>query len=165
MIKLVLSDLDATLLDTPRSGLTGRAAAAIRAAMARGVVFGPCTGRSPAFLPGLFGPDREDLYRSGVFDNGMVAYLDGERVHARSYDPAALADLALRVRREGIGELGVCGLPDRPAEFVVVDEAWLAATGKAPSPASPRRTSTCPRGPTSCRPPGISAPCTRTSTS
>lgn len=130
MIKLVLSDLDATLLDTPRSGLTGRAAAAIRAAMARGVVFGPCTGRSPAFLPGLFGPDREDLYRSGVFDNGMVAYLDGERVHARSYDPAALADLALRVRREGIGELGVCGLPDRPAEFVVVDEAWLAGHGE-----------------------------------
>ena len=89
MIRLVLSDLDATLLDTPRSGLTGRAAAAIRAVMAHGAVFGPCTGRSPAHLPGLFGPGTGDLYRSGVFDNGMVAYLDGERVHARFYDPAA----------------------------------------------------------------------------
>ena len=61
LIRLVLSDLDATLLDTPRSGLTGRAAAAIRAVMAHGAVFGPCTGRSPAHLPGLFGPGTGDL--------------------------------------------------------------------------------------------------------
>ena len=131
MIKLVLSDLDQTLLDTPRAGLTARAAAAIRAVMGHGVVFGPCTGRPRSFLPSLFGPGTSDLYRSGVFDNGMVAFLDGERVFCRSYDAASLAALALQVEREKIGVLGVFGLPWAPAEFVPVDARWLADHGEA----------------------------------
>ncbi|MEY8436958.1 HAD family hydrolase [Atopobiaceae bacterium 24-176] len=131
MIKLVLSDLDQTLLDTPRSGLTARAASAIRALMDCGVVFGPCTGRSRLLLPSLFGPSTSDLYRSGVFDNGMVALLNGELVFRRTYDAASLASLARRAERERIGTLGVCGLPWAPAGFVTVDSNWLAAHGEA----------------------------------
>lgn len=79
VIKLVLSDLDATLIWTPEHVVTPFALEAIHAAQAAGVHFVPCTGRIYRDLPRMFAGD-EAACATAVTSNGQLVYLDGELV-------------------------------------------------------------------------------------
>lgn len=93
MIRLVLSDLDNTLIwGTPRV-LTEHGADAIRALQASGVHFAPATGRTYAGLSALFRDDMT-LCSTAVTSNGQLVYLDGNLVSAT---PLA-HDVLVRVR-------------------------------------------------------------------
>ena len=92
MIKLVLTDLDNTLIPhRPGEGfheakLSDRGLAAIRALNDVGAHFGPVTGRSPSSMAETF---RNELwtYTTGAFANGQLVWVDGEVAH-REWTPA-----------------------------------------------------------------------------
>ena len=79
VIKLVLSDLDSTLIWRPDHVVTPFALDAIHAAQAAGVHFVPCTGRIYRDLPRMFAGD-EAACATAVTSNGQLVYLDGELV-------------------------------------------------------------------------------------
>ena len=79
MIKLVLSDLDATLIWREDHVVTQFALDAIHALQAAGVHFVPCTGRIFRDLPRMFAGD-EAACATAVTSNGQLVYLDGELV-------------------------------------------------------------------------------------
>ena len=79
MIKLVLSDLDATLIWREDHVVTRFALDAIHALQAAGVHFVPCTGRIFRDLPRMFAGD-EAACATAVTSNGQLVYLDGELV-------------------------------------------------------------------------------------
>lgn len=79
MIKLVLSDLDSTLIWRDDHVVTPFALEAIHAAQAAGVRFVPCTGRIYRDLPQMFAGD-ESACATAVTSNGQLVYLDGELV-------------------------------------------------------------------------------------
>lgn len=80
MIKLVLTDLDDTLIRIGEPHVSERAIEAIHAAQEAGVHFGPVTGRPPCSMKWMF-PDNPECYSTGAFSNGQVIDIDGERVH------------------------------------------------------------------------------------
>lgn len=91
MIKLVLSDLDNTLIPH-RPGEAFHAAslcdeglAAIRALLDAGVHFGPATGRSPSSMAETFHGETW-AYATGAYANGQLVCVDGEAVH-REWTP------------------------------------------------------------------------------
>lgn len=93
MIKLVLSDMDNTLLPGGQKHVSQRAVAAIRDLIALGVRFGPATGRDTAELERMF-PDARDCMATGIVANGKRIYVDGELRHYTPIDRVALARLA-----------------------------------------------------------------------
>lgn len=95
MIRLVLSDLDATLIWRDDHVVTPFALEAISALRAAGVHFAPCTGRIYRDLPAMFAGDK-DACSTAVTSNGQLVYLDGELVEKVPIDHDALVS----VRRE-----------------------------------------------------------------
>ncbi|WP_417231130.1 HAD family hydrolase [Thermophilibacter sp.] len=95
MIRLVLSDLDATLIWRDDHVVTPFALGAIHALRAAGVHFAPCTGRIYRDLPAMFAGDK-DACSTAVTSNGQLVYLDGELVEKVPIDHDAL----VAVRRE-----------------------------------------------------------------
>lgn len=92
MIKLVLTDLDNTLIPH-RPGeafheakLSDEGSAAIRALIDAGAHFGPVTGRSPSSMAHTF-PNAPWAYSTGAYANGQMVCVDGEVVH-REWTPA-----------------------------------------------------------------------------
>ena len=79
MIKLVLSDLDATLIWRDDHVVTPFALDAIHTLQDAGVHFVPCTGRIFRDLPRMFAGD-EVACATAVTSNGQLVYLDGELV-------------------------------------------------------------------------------------
>ena len=79
MIKLVLSDLDATLIWREDHVVTQFALDAIHELQSAGVHFVPCTGRIFRDLPRMFAGD-EAACATAVTSNGQLVYLDGELV-------------------------------------------------------------------------------------
>ncbi|WP_077597541.1 HAD family hydrolase [Olsenella urininfantis] len=90
MIKLVLSDLDDTLMAYGRPNVSDRALRAIRSCQEAGVHFAPATGRRPEDLAWIF-PGSEWACSTSVCNNGQVVTLDGRRVRAVELDRASLA--------------------------------------------------------------------------
>lgn len=86
MIKLVLTDLDNTLIPHKPGEpfgdavITDEGLAAIRALIDAGVHFGPSTGRGPDSMARTF-RDQAWTYESGAYANGQLIYLDGKVVH------------------------------------------------------------------------------------
>ncbi|MDJ1128574.1 HAD family hydrolase [Olsenella sp. YH-ols2217] len=117
MIRLVLTDLDNTLVNTPVSPrLTPFARHAIHRLQKAGVRFGPATGRMPWMLDPIFGDER-DLWATSVQGNGQVGYLDGEKVFEHEVDWRTLRRL---------GEF----LKDKPgAVLYAIDETDTLAVG------------------------------------
>ena len=99
MIKLVLTDLDDTLIPAGAPGPTPRALAAIDALLDAGVRFGPVTGRAPQSMGWMLGGD-ERRCATGAFSNGQVLYLDGEVVHVEYQDAAVLERLRVYLDAE-----------------------------------------------------------------
>lgn len=79
MIKLVLLDLDATLIWRDDHVVTPFALDAIHSLQAAGIHFVPCTGRIFRDLPRMFAGD-EAACATAVTSNGQLVYLDGELV-------------------------------------------------------------------------------------
>lgn len=77
MIKLVLSDMDNTLLPMGEKHVSYRAVTAIRALLDQGVRFGPATGRDTFELDRMFFGAR-DCFQTGIAANGKRIYVDGE---------------------------------------------------------------------------------------
>ena len=93
MIKIVLCDMDGTLLPFGRRQVSERAMAAIRELRSAGIEFGVATGREPVDLRSFFHDD-ESCYRTGVMANGKIVDVEGERVLERPLDHGALVRLA-----------------------------------------------------------------------
>lgn len=79
MIKLVLSDMDGTLVPFGRERVSGRTLAAIDRLREAGIRFGPGTGRPPVDLAIAF-DGRPGYYATGILANGKLDYLDGRLV-------------------------------------------------------------------------------------
>ena len=100
MIKLVLSDLDSTLLwKGERHIATPHALEAIHALQDAGVCFAPATGRLYPELEGMFAGDR-DAFRSAVVSNGQLVYLDGELAQSTPTPREGLEELRMLLARE-----------------------------------------------------------------
>ncbi len=83
MIKLVLTDLDDTLIPFGDPGVSDFARAAIHELLDAGVHFGPVSGRPPRSMSWMFGNDPA-CFATGAFSNGQVVYVDGRLCHTAS---------------------------------------------------------------------------------
>ena len=92
MIKLVLVDMDNTLLPAGQEHVSYRAIEAIRDLMDLGVRFGPATGRDPFELERMFFGAR-DCFATGIAANGKRIYVDGELRQRTLVDHAGVARL------------------------------------------------------------------------
>ena len=93
MIRLVLSDLDATLIWRDDHVISRFALDAVHALQDAGVHFAPCTGRIYRDLPQMFAGD-ESACSTAVTSNGQLVYLDGELVEKVELDHGALVEAA-----------------------------------------------------------------------
>lgn len=97
MIKLVLSDMDNTLIPFGRERVSQRTIDAIHACQEQGVDFGPTTGRDRSELAGFFGGDRS-CYNTAVAVNGQKVYYLRSLVFERSLDDKPLRQAANLVK-------------------------------------------------------------------
>lgn len=104
MIKLVLTDLDGTLVPDAAEGVSPDTEAAIRELREVGIAFGPCTGRAVNMLPDLF-HCQLDLYATGVYENGTLGFVDGLEVFRHTYPGEALRRLGHFVVEQGLSQL------------------------------------------------------------
>ena len=107
MIRLVLSDLDSTLVWGERHVITRHALDAIHTLRQAGVYFAPATGRIYADLPWMFDGD-DQACSTAVTSNGQLIYLDGELAHSVPLDVSALSRV-------------VEGVADEPDSFLVLE--------------------------------------------
>ncbi len=96
MTKLVLSDMDGTLLPFGAHVVSDRTRKAIRAAQKAGLHFGPASGRDRASLLPSFADDRTCV-QTGIMGNGKQVFLDGRAILLKTFDPAAIEALAQAV--------------------------------------------------------------------
>lgn len=81
-IKLILTDIDGTIMPYGKKVLTPRCVAAFHAAMDAGVLVGPASGRFYSWIPGFFGGDAA-CCETALATNGSQVYLGGEKVLQR----------------------------------------------------------------------------------
>ena len=81
-IKLVLSDMDGTLLPFGKQEVSQRTIAAIAALREAGIAFGPSSGRERSDLIRYFHGD-ERCIATGIMGNGKLVHLDGKLVYRR----------------------------------------------------------------------------------
>lgn len=93
MIRLVLTDLDDTLIPAGAPHASMHAIAGIHALLDAGVRFGPVSGRVPAAMRWMFGGDAA-CSQTGAFVNGQLVYVDGVPVHEELLDGPTLAEVA-----------------------------------------------------------------------
>lgn len=101
MIKLVLSDLDSTLIWREDHVISPFALDAVRALQDAGVHFAPCTGRIYRDLPAMFAGDATAC-ATAVTSNGQLTYLDGELVDSVEIDHAELC--AVRAELDAVAD-------------------------------------------------------------
>ena len=102
-IKLILSDIDGTILPYGQTVVSDACLASFHAALDAGIHIGPASGRGAARVVPVFGGD-EACCKTVLASNGMEVYLDGTLVHESHLereDIIALADAARE--REGCG--------------------------------------------------------------
>ena len=93
MIKLVLSDMDNTLIPFGRQLVSPRTIDAIHACQEQGIDFGPTTGRDRSELASFFGGDRS-CYNTAVAVNGQKVYYLRSLVFERNLDDGPLRQAA-----------------------------------------------------------------------
>ncbi|WP_455138347.1 HAD family hydrolase [Thermophilibacter sp.] len=128
MIKLVLSDMDNTLVPLGARHVSSRTVDAIHAVIESGVRFGPDTGRDYVELMRFFRMD-ESCFMTGIFSNGKRVRADGAYVSTTLLDHDALVRIDQALRGEK-GMFLVCYPVDtnllNPAYGVGVTSAELA---------------------------------------
>ena len=92
MIKLILSDIDGTILPYGHKRVSDTMLDAIHEALDAGVRFGPCTGRGVEWLPPLFCDDAA-AYATAIGTNGQSVYLDGQAIVETRFTPELLRPL------------------------------------------------------------------------
>ena len=127
MIKLVLSDMDNTLIPLGQR-VSPRTVEAIHAVLDAGVRFGPATGRDYVELSRLFRM-HEECFMTGIFSNGKRVRLDGRYVSTTLIPHDQLVHIDQAIRGEK-GMFLVC-FPEEtnlmnPAYGVGVSSAELA---------------------------------------
>ncbi|MBQ9059468.1 MAG: HAD family phosphatase [Atopobiaceae bacterium] len=85
MIKLILSDMDGTLMPFGNEHVSQRTLEAITSLLDAGIFFGPSSGREPHDLLARFHGD-ERCVATGIYGNGKVIYIGGERVFQLTLD-------------------------------------------------------------------------------
>ncbi len=128
MIKLVLSDMDNTLVPFGERHVSERTAEAIHAVLDAGVRFGPDTGRDYVELMRFFRMD-ESCFMTGIFSNGKRVRADGAYIHTTVIDHDLLVRIDQAIRPEP-GMFLVCFPVEtnlfNPAYGVGVSSAELA---------------------------------------
>lgn len=104
MVKLILTDIDGTIMPKGQNTVDARTRRAIHAALDAGIRVGPSTGRGIDWVGPIFGGD-EACYATAVATNGLQVFLDGQTVRRAYFDRAPL-ERALEVLRTLPG----CGL-------------------------------------------------------
>lgn len=123
MIKLVLTDLDDTLVPLGSDGsVSAEALEAIHVMLDAGLHFGPMTGRVPAGVVHTFRGDAS-CYATGAFANGQIVMLDGEIYHLETCPVDALQRTADIMDEVGSGALALYDVfgEDKSAWFVSND--------------------------------------------
>jgi Cof subfamily protein (haloacid dehalogenase superfamily) len=129
MIKLVLTDMDNTLLPFGCERVSPRALDAIRELRAAGVEFGPATGRDAQELLRFFGGS-DSAFQTGILSNGKKVYLDGQLKHVSYIDNAALQRLA-----DYVGGYEGCFVTAYPFKTDASNPAWcIGATAEEVAP-------------------------------
>lgn len=119
MIKLVLTDIDGTILPPGQNAISHNTRAAVAEALGAGMRVGIATGRAlSGALPTLDGDT--SLIQTALAVNGMQVYLDGELIHEEYLDHGQLARIAEVVRDVPHAGLICFGGPQ-------VDEVYLVA--------------------------------------
>ena len=141
-IKLILTDIDGTILPQGRKRVSERTVAAFHAALAAGIAVGPCSGRGYAWIPPFFGGD-EACCTTAIATNGLQVYLGGEKVLEKTLPVEALRDVAAIVAEvphaglvcfdEGTPQLVVGAREDLTPCFPAYGEAAV----EAPLPVEP----------------------------
>ncbi|MBP3893484.1 MAG: HAD family phosphatase [Atopobiaceae bacterium] len=88
-IKLILSDIDGTLLPFGKKVVSPRVRAAFHAAMDAGIHVGPASGRGISHVTPTFDGD-DACVATALGTNGMQVYLDGKLIHEEHVDRDAL---------------------------------------------------------------------------
>lgn len=91
-IKLVLTDIDGTILPYGQAEVDPTTRAAFHAALDAGLHVGPCSGRGRDWLLPLFAGD-EACCQTAIATNGLQVYLDGRLVHEVLFDHAMLEEV------------------------------------------------------------------------
>ena len=92
-IRLILTDVDGTILPADRDEASPTCVAAFHAALEAGIHVGAASGRGATRVPQVFGGDKE-CCRTLLAANGMQVYLDDELVHEATIDHDALLAIA-----------------------------------------------------------------------
>ncbi len=124
MIKLVLTDLDNTLIahepgaPFDEAVITDEGLAAIRALLDAGVHFGPSTGRGPASMAQTF-RDQAWAYASGAYANGQLIYVDNRVAHEEWCSAEVLQRVADIVDEQPYGIMVIFNLENDQASWGV----------------------------------------------
>lgn len=89
-VKLILTDIDGTILPYGNKQVSERCRAAFHAAMDAGILVGPASGRFFSWIPNFFGGD-EACCQTALATNGMQVYLDGQKVLQKELPAVELA--------------------------------------------------------------------------
>lgn len=125
MIKLVLSDMDNTLVPFGARHASPRTIEAIHAVLDAGVRFGPDTGRDYVELMRFFKMD-EACFMTGIFSNGKRVRADGSYVQTTLIDHDVLVRIDQALRPEE-GMFLVC----YPAETNLFNPAYGVGVSSA----------------------------------
>ena len=92
-IKLILSDIDGTLLPYGQRVVSSRVIESFHSAMDAGIRVGPASGRGISHVIPTFGGD-DACVATALGTNGMQVYLDGELIHVEYLPHDALIHVA-----------------------------------------------------------------------
>ena len=91
--KLILCDIDGTILPKGNSRVSPRTVSAFHAALDAGIAIGPASGRGIDWIPPFFGGDTA-CCATCLATNGLQVYLGGKLVHEEHQPREALVRLA-----------------------------------------------------------------------
>ncbi|MBR3226514.1 MAG: HAD family phosphatase [Atopobiaceae bacterium] len=103
-IRLILTDIDGTILPYGKKQVSDRVRAAFHAAQDAGIHVGPASGRGFSYIPVTFGGDAT-CSATCLATNGMQVFLDGALIHQELLPRAPLvriAKLLANVRHAGL---------------------------------------------------------------
>ena len=104
-IKLILSDIDGTILPYGQRVVSERMRRAMHAALDAGIHIGPASGRGISHVVPSFAGD-DALTATALGTNGMQVYLDGVMIHEEHLDHNALVHVAEVIAgRPGVGAI------------------------------------------------------------